>query len=412
MKKYVVYTFIFYLLLEALVYLLVCLHIVKPDPTFLDYKTLYAANKPYTTATKFGYRYMPGDVFLVNIQEGQVSTMHSMHVNNYGYPTSFDFNQKKDERTFRYLVFGDSYSAGEITDTTWVDFLQYMYSEKNQNYSIELYNCSLEAAGIQNWYLQFQDHVKFLDFDGVIFAVFGAEKYISMDLCRPLATKFIEDNQVKFSFTNVDDRSPTDELTQSIWSSNIYDDSTLNTYIKISLKGLQNVKYYYKKPQLYLAKTLTNVIHDKIKLDQFRKSFTQSKPPMFISDSFLPDSLTLEKYLPPTNYRMLEVMLNDFQKRQKKVFFVTIPNLELVKRYPNQCKLNLYNKQLSAYADKHGFVFWDGYQVFDSIKPEQLYLYHLTGDMHWNRQACFMFAKKLYESDLLLPERTYHKSSK
>lgn len=240
MKKYIVYPLVFYLTLEALVYLLVCLHIVKPDPTFLDYKSLYAANKPYTTATKFGYRYTPGDVFLVNIQQGQVSTMHVMHVNNYGYPSYTDFYPKKDGRTRRFLVFGDSYSAGEITDTTWVDFLQRLYSGKSNNYNIELYNCSLEAAGIQNWYLQYHDHLKHLEFDGVIFAVFGAEKYISMDLCRPLATKFTEGNQVKFSFANADFRGHAKTNSYSIWSSNIYEDSVLSTYIKISQSGLKN----------------------------------------------------------------------------------------------------------------------------------------------------------------------------
>jgi hypothetical protein len=122
-----------YLSIELLVYVLVCMHIIKPDPTFAAYKTLYASNKAYVERTSYGYRYMPGKVSLVNISDGEINTMHTMSVNNYGYPSHYNFNREKATNVYRYLVFGDSYSAAEITDTTWVDFLQEMYLQHPGN---------------------------------------------------------------------------------------------------------------------------------------------------------------------------------------------------------------------------------------------------------------------------------------
>jgi hypothetical protein len=48
------------------------------------------------------------------------------------------------------------------------------------------------------------NHLKNFSFDGVIFAVFGAEKYVSMDLCRPLAVKHTWKDQTYFTFWDSD----------------------------------------------------------------------------------------------------------------------------------------------------------------------------------------------------------------
>jgi hypothetical protein len=69
---------------------------------------------------------------------------------------------------------------------------------------------------------------------------------------------------------------------------------------------------------------------------------------------------------------------------------------------------NIYNGQLSKFAAENGFLFWDGYQMFDTIDRKQLQQYHLAGDMHWNRKASQLFAHTLFCSDVL--RKTYKDS--
>lgn len=390
-----------YLFLEVLTYLLVCLHIVKPDPTFAAYKDLMASNRPYTQFTSYGYKYTAPKVDLTTIIDGKISTAFTAVCNNYGYPSIYNYTPSKALGVHRYLVFGDSYSAGEVTDTTWVDFLQSMYQHVDSGVRIELYNVSLEAAGVLNWYLQYKDHLKQFDFDGVIFAVFGAEKFVSMDLCRPLATKHSVDNATWFAFSTQPLNSTDNFLKKAIWNSAVYPSEKVGKYTAIAIDGLKNAQFSVAPFKFYLAKYGLEQASAALKFRQFKSEYPPDTIPVFVHNKHLPDSLQLPNYLPQYTKEVFNSFIQELQTQNKKIIFISIPNLQWVYNYPKSCAQNLYCRQLQHYAQRTNTTFWNGYTMFDTVQTSSLSSYHLTGDMHWNKKACRLFAQTLFYSHLL-----------
>jgi len=93
----------------------------------------------------------------------------TMHVNNQGYASKIDFQPRKLPGVKRYLVFGDSFSAGVIMDTTWVDWLNILFAENNQ--PLEFYNFSVDGGGMANWWSIYCNEIMDeYEFDGVILA--------------------------------------------------------------------------------------------------------------------------------------------------------------------------------------------------------------------------------------------------
>ena len=90
-----------------------------------------------------------------------------ININNSGVNSHFDYSYTKPDSIKRYIVFGDSFSAGLFMDTSWVDKIH--ADLKQKNVPIELYNFSIDGGGIMNWYSTLcNEIIPNYQFDGII----------------------------------------------------------------------------------------------------------------------------------------------------------------------------------------------------------------------------------------------------
>ena len=89
--------------------------------------------------------------------------------NNYGFSSHNDFTAKKNKNHFRVAVFGDSMSAGFYTKP-WVAHVEERLSAK---IPIEIYNFSIDGAGLSNWHSTLQKIViaENFDIDAIVLAI-------------------------------------------------------------------------------------------------------------------------------------------------------------------------------------------------------------------------------------------------
>jgi hypothetical protein len=134
----------------------------------------------------------------------RVSIDHHIHVNKQGYCSVEDYPRVTPSGAKRYVVFGDSYTAGEVSDTAWPDLANRFLRAARGEQHIILLNFGLEAAGLPTWHRQFfQEVVPSLEFDGIILTVFGGGGQSSYDLNRNFIVKHSFDEVTRLGFFEV-----------------------------------------------------------------------------------------------------------------------------------------------------------------------------------------------------------------
>jgi len=381
-----------YVLIEILFYVLIGLYLIKPDVSFAARNDLSATDKPFARFDeKSGYKYIPGKFHTISITEGEITTDHWVHVNRQGYCSVFDYNPAKDSNTIRYMVLGDSYSAGEITDTTWADRLSINWNKKNNN-KLELYNFSLDGGGIENWSLQVEHEIRHYAFDGLILAIFGDEQLRSFDLCRPLAVKHSFEKETKLDFLD----SPVsiacfqkEKAGQLIYNSSIYSPEQIEIYKDNILHGFRFRGFHFFPPRLYFLEISTQLIRMLWRINSMQ---TATKNGSINPCKKIASGDTLEKLIPGSKAEKLNGLVKQTQKMGKQVIIVALPSLSIYKNQPDCLKNNLYVQTLQAYAEKNNCTFINGYELLHAIPYRNIDDFHLKGDMHWNRRCCDLFA--------------------
>jgi len=105
----------------------------------------------------------------VRMAAGEVDCAGTIRGNAQGYPDAHDFTLRKPSGIRRrYLVLGDSFTAGWGLETNWPDRIEASRPE------LQLYNLSTDGGGLANWWSNLTRFAiaENYQFDGVIFAVF------------------------------------------------------------------------------------------------------------------------------------------------------------------------------------------------------------------------------------------------
>ncbi|MDB5282553.1 MAG: hypothetical protein JWO06_1628 [Bacteroidota bacterium] len=399
-----------YILAEVFNYGLICADYLRPDWVSITGKTFTATNRPYLRFDSVsGYKYIPGKTRLINIMDGQLIFDHPLQVNNKGYCSFLDYDyRKKNKEQKRIIVFGDSFSAGEIADTTWVDIVNQMLAHDSITSAYQLYNFSLEACGICNWNSTFfNEVVKDYDFDGVLFAVFGSDKnYFSADLARDFSIKNSDEYESNLGFVenlpkNNDDF---DKQVKSslIYTSSIYTDQQIDHYKALALNATGKRVFSFFPPYPYLLHSLTEMISTTRKLKRFRAKYRFSKPVVdkIALERRFDDLGAVENYYGSRKYNMFKSMLEHCRQNTKEIWLASMTSMEVAQALPARYHQNMYNQQLKVFAKAYGAEFIDGYSCLDSISPENYFnsnRYTLPGDSHWNQQGEYLYARLVFE---------------
>jgi len=379
---------------------------LRPDFYSVGGDYFGAANRPYVKFDSVsGYKYISGKTRLCNVAESNLVYDHIMPVNNRGYCSVFDYDFKKTDTTIkRLIVFGDSYSAGEITDTTWVDLLRIKLAAENK--PTELLNFSLEATGISGWNnVFFKEMIPNYDFDGIVLAVFGDVDYYSSDLARPFV---IKNSSATYSSMSHFETLPLNENDFKenykgllYYESSVYDSRKIDQYKALALKGKDAKRIFeWMPPRPYFLNLISENINFIRRFARIQDKYYTHPINVPITDTAFAKWESL-KYYYGEKILLTKQMLDYCQANNKEITLVSIPSFRLATsddslNYHN----NFYNRQLRFLAKEYDARFIDGYTMLDSIPDRQYDRYHLYGDAHWNRAGIDLFIKAVDFSGL------------
>jgi hypothetical protein len=187
---------------EVVCYLLVCWQVLRPDMDLIGHNIYDATDRPYVQFDPVtGYRYIPGATRLVITNQQQLTVDHIVRVNAQGYCSVRDFSAQRTDDSKRYIVFGDSYTAGEVSDTTWPDLANTLLQLQLADTPHVFMNFALEAVGLATWHRQyFQEVVPGYDFDGIVLAVHGGDGHGDCDLNREAVVKHSSPLETRIGF--------------------------------------------------------------------------------------------------------------------------------------------------------------------------------------------------------------------
>lgn len=387
-----------YFFLEGLTYLLICGNVLRPDFNSVFSKNLGTTDMPYTQFDSIsGYKYIGHLPHLTNINDGHLVYDHVMAVNNKGYCSVYDYAYKKKPGNFRWMVFGDSYSAGEITDTTWVDLFQNRFDGNG----IEFYNFSLEGAGIKGWHnIFFKEVVPEYEFDGVVLAVFGDFRSTSYDLARDFIIKYSFDDYTGLNFFPSLPQNTihfeSEYKQQLFYESSIYKQKQIEKYrAKLISSEKQHFAFGLVKPRLYFINYLKDAFRFILKNRSFQKIYGTKNIDMKIVSGAYKGEVDYHELFGKENMQKTDEILNYCRTHDKKVYLISIPNENIVNEDPSFYHNNLYNRHLKLLSERYGCNFYDGYELYDSVPVSQRDRFKLYGDSHWNRKGIDLFVKLL-----------------
>lgn len=103
--------------------------------------------------------------------DGTVESVGVFSGNNEGFPDQDAFQPRKEDRaTKRFLVLGDSFSAGLFLTRNWPEAAEDLSREAEPH--LDLMNCSIDGGGLANWWSVLTRFIgpRGYELDGVIYA--------------------------------------------------------------------------------------------------------------------------------------------------------------------------------------------------------------------------------------------------
>ena len=387
-----------FLFLEILTYLLICSNVLRPDFHSLFSKDFGASDMPYVCFDSIsGYKYSGHLPHLTNINNGHVVYEHSIPVNNKGYCSIYDYDNKKKKGSQRWMVFGDSYTAGEITDTTWTDLFQKKFNRD----SIEFYNFSLEGGGINGWHnIFFKEIVPNYEFDGIILAVFGDLRSTSYDFARDYIIKhsFVDHTRLNF-FTSLPKNSFFFEQQYKedlFYESSIYKSKDIELYrTKLVSPEQHDFSFRLLAPKWYFSNYLRDAYNFIKKNHSFQEKYETNNIDIKILSGSCKENVDYDKLFSNGKMQKVYDILNYCRENNKKIFLISVPSLNVVEKDSLFYHNNIYNRHLKNLSGLYQCEFFDGYELYDSISPTQRNKFILYGDSHWNRKGIDLFVKIL-----------------
>jgi len=324
-----------------------------------------------------GYRWLPGPIRLIRVISGELIFDSVMSGNNYGYNCSYDFTpQKSSSRIFRFIVLGDSFTAGVYMPMPWPERLQQLLrSRPDRSRDVQVYPFPIDGGGLLNWHSVFMNQIlPHFEFDALIIASF---------------------------FDNL---------------------ARLFTVLQSDQTGLYYHGYdYSKRPASYEAFEKVRPNMEKLfevtsgeQIDRIVERIKRENKSAQISPDYYCKEWTSESELSPPGYAfstnaftkrysaerltLFTEIVNACHERDIPVVFCPMPTRQGLLRIRKEKGRLLHRTEsdgLCRYFDLHYF---DGYAIFDGIDAETIVdLYWLKYDAHWGLAASDLFAIKLAE---------------
>lgn len=301
-----------------------------------------------------------------------------MKVNNSGVPSHIDFHPQKDSVSqLRYLVFGDSFSAGVLMDTTWADHVNTLAEQRG--IPIQLHNHSIDGGGMSNWYSVFRNGLEQgYEYDGVILAIY-------LDNLNRMFVSWWDDGDCVRG--NYFDAPPSD--------SELLGECCFNTFPGDEFERLERDYFSGDHTGRRPFPMTLALLHGEVQWgDPYERGQRKYYSQYIDKGSVLPFSRLSERY-DPTNLARLDTMVNMLMSDGKEVIIAIIPDRYVVERKRDeQGFIALYEADIQEIASHYSLsTVINGNDAFLRFGSDSLRAMWLTGDMHWNAHGARAFSQ-------------------
>lgn len=383
-----------YLSVELFVYILLIFSVIRTDIGFL-FGAFTGTNKPIVNFDRYiGYRCVPGERRYLSIIDGEVEIDHITRANKQGWYSRRDFSFHKPVGKKRYMVLGDSYSAGLAVSETWVDLVQQKIEATGED-SIELYNFSQEGAGLVNWWRIFTyEIIPHYEYDGVIFAV-SSEKNGVPNLDRDFIVAGTKEEKNCMAICSI----PNDSIPNS------FDEISSIPVGVIALDSeLENVKMRYTNASSNINKL--KILQPRFYLISMLNDYSVGIPQLYrmvnrmrdYQENYAPyEEQVAEKYNEKKFYwrykriGLLISMLNQLVENGKEIIWITIPDYEHALSYVGGEDI-IYRKEAEYMTSYYGLQWLDGYMLFHGKDTTFVENSYYPKDKHWNQKTVLLFS--------------------
>lgn len=377
--------------LEILTYIGVCTGLVKrpgghTDGSFGMFNHPCAVYDPVC-----GYRWIPGETRTAKIVEGTLVFDQLFSPNKQGFLSPDDFKpEKSDSSVFRYIVFGDSFTAAEFLETPWPHEVQ-DYINRHYGGSIELYSFAIDGGGLVNWHQTFLKEVlPHYDFDGVILAIFGNDldrKFFAMHHTDSLMYNQYFDSPP--ASLDVLEQSYLDSMHQTAV---FYSDNQIDSILLARLQANRKKGVSFEKPDFYFSKRLLKLAYTMQHLwkkKQFEKQYFSKKSYL---DSLYQDDF-VQQLIAPDKMGLIQEIADSCHARNAGLIFTVLPYKEAI-RDGETGDFHSISLETMGLAEHFGGSFFDGESIFYGLEADTLDACFLPYDVHWSQKGSSRFARK------------------
>ena len=381
-----------YLVLELGTYLLITINLVSPRLAIED-SSFGVFNRECARFDSIsGYKWLPVDCRITKIVNGEVVFDNRFTSNGQGYLSKQDYMFRKQDSTItRYLVFGDSFTAGMYLERSWPDYLQNKLDREFAGQKFEIYSFAIDGAGLFNWHRIFMNEIiPYYEFDGIIIAAWGN------DFSRDFAIMHHEGDGAYFGYF---DKAPDnyrdfyDNFFPKTWFVEIVPDSVIDQKIARTSGSEQGI-FQFTIPDLNFMMKLYDAmayISYQRKQEGFEEKFISSRQDFmkeYRIENFK-ERYGLERF------GKLDTMIKYCKAHHKQVILCTQAD-EVGIRDLKTGNYHWMQGELEGLAKHYDVHYFDGLRYFLELSEEEIGESFLKYDPHWSQKGSDIFAENFY----------------
>ena len=336
-----------------------------------------------------GYRWLPGPTRVIRVTHSNLVFDNTFGGNNYGSHCQYNFTPKKPSpRTFRFVVLGDSYTAGIYMPITWPEVLQQLLRSRTEwRRDVQVYPFPIDGGGLLNWHSEFMHEIlPEFEFDGLIIASWYE------NLARDWMVFHGGQTGLYLKTFGYDERPKSREEFEKIRPTmGKFGEARDNREIQQIVDQVRQLRPP-PVPKAQCPKELC--CHSDNNL--YCEPWTRESEPAPADYAFSEDAF-IKRYS-TRRLSLLSEMINACRERHAPVIFCAVPTRQGVLRVKKTGCVLLHRAESEGLCRHFGLNYFDGYAIFDGIDAEAVHsLYWLKYDTHWGFAASQLFALKLAE---------------
>ena len=330
-----------------------------------------------------GFRWRDGPIRWVGICNDEVIFDNTFSGNNYGSLCSYDFTPKKPSQdTFRFMVLGDSFTAGLELPQPWPERFQHLLRSRSEKRPVEVYPFPTDGGGLVNWHSVFTK---------LILPEFEFDALVIGSWFENLARKFVifhADNEYNHWMHFDKDKWPgSQEEFEKVRPK-------MEKFCKVvGEQKLDEIVRQAKQKGRFTSVSVDDYMQQKPPCVSTWSKEWQLAPPdyVFSIDAFI-------KRYSAERLTMFTEIVEACKKRNIPVIFCAIPTRAGLLRMRKENTRLIHRLESEGLCSHFGLHYFDGYAAFDGIDAEAIVdLYWLKYDAHWAQAAGDLFALKLAE---------------